>query len=93
MSTEKDNALILATFAVCHHKSSTDNNIIEMLVSSGILIIITVTVAGITMIIGIDINHANKKGYTPLSIAAANGNMSLVTTLMYYGKSVLIDCQ
>ena len=35
--------------------------------------------------IGIDVNHTNRRGYTPLSIAAANGNLSLVTTLMYYG--------
>ncbi|XP_065896557.1 ankyrin repeat family A protein 2-like isoform X2 [Dysidea avara] len=34
---------------------------------------------------GVNMNHVNKKGYSALSIAAANGNMPLVTTLMHYG--------
>jgi len=98
LSRDEDNAVILATFASCNLKSSS-GEIIEILAHTGDChssywsIWPFHTTYHIVLLAGVNMNHVNKKGYSALSIAAANGNLPLVTTLMHYGQSHIYSVQ
>jgi len=75
---------VLATFACCHQKHS-NGEVIELLANKGGYVVDIPHPLSPILLTGVNINKVNKNGYSALSIAAANGNLPLVTTLMHYG--------